>query len=65
MRLPSCGTARRQPLHPLAKVLRPCHARSVQRIFTGRHIERRGITAKAIGVELSTAIQLRADEVIE
>jgi hypothetical protein len=30
MRLPSCGTARRAPLHPLAKVLRPCQARSVQ-----------------------------------
>jgi hypothetical protein len=27
MRSPSCGTARRALLHPLTKVLRPCHAK--------------------------------------
>ena|SRR6516162_8563721 len=27
---PSCGTAQRAQLHPLAKVLPPCHAKSVQ-----------------------------------
>lgn len=56
---PSCGTARRALLHPVAKALPPCHARSVQ-----QHIHwvtyRATLSARLLYRALRAAPQLAA-----